>query len=462
MLRRRHGITALLVVLVLGAAACTSDDGDEEASADGDNSTTAGSVATTTVAEDTTTTTSMPEEVELTASFRGVTADTITVGYSSIDFDRLNSEFGLDLAFQNFGPQADAIVGWYNDNGGVLGRRIELVHERYLPVGSTTAEEVCIKLTEDATVFAVLAGFAGPGAADVNECVAEQHDTVLVATAPRADQAERARGLWVSSDMSLDRRNAAVAQLMADAGVLGDLGAMMVIGSNGDEQPLVDGMAEALTDVGVDVPITDVVTTTGDRIATAADVSVWIERAQAEGVSTVVLLGEGEFRNQEFFEQAPEFTYIMGNGDAITDWQSIPPEGLQAGTRVLTNNNGPDVDLLDDPRIGECIAAVEQAQGVEVIPTSQLPEGDPNYFSGTVGVCRTVALFVQIAEAAGPDLTNESWVAALDEVPDLSVPGYDFVSLSSTKVDARDQLVLVEFDLETLSFDPISDPVDVG
>ncbi|MGI9600524.1 MAG: hypothetical protein ACR2QE_01475 [Acidimicrobiales bacterium] len=444
----------VLVALGLLAAAC-ADDGDSDA----DEGEAATAAETTTTASAVTSTTA---EAVLTDSFRGVTADTITLGYSSIDFDLLNSSFGLDLAFQNFGPQADAVVAWYNDNGGVLGRRMELVHESYLPVGSTTADEVCLKLTEDASVFAVLAGFAGPGAADVNECFVELHDTVLVGPPPRADQAERAGGLWVSAEMSLDRRNEAVARLMADAGVLDDLGSMMVIGSNGDEQPLVDGMAAALMAEGVEVPVTDVVTTTGDQVATASDVSVWIEAAEAAGVSTVVLLGEGELRNQAFFDQAPEFTYIMGNGDAISDWESIPPEGLQPGTRILTNNNGSDVEEAADPRIAECVEVVEQAQGVEVIPTSQLPEGDPNYYSGTTGVCRTVAMFVQIAEAAGPDLTNESWVEALDRVPDLSVPGYAFASLASDKVDARDQLVLVEFDLETLTFEPISEPVDVG
>ena len=34
--------------------------------------------------------------------------------------------------------------------------------------------------------------------------------------------------------------------------------------------------------------------------------------------------------------------------------------------------------------------------------------------------------------------------------------------MSSEKVDARDQLVLVELDLDTLTFEPISDPIDVG
>ena len=458
-------MTAVAVIASLGllASAC-GDDADTTASDDA--STTSAPVSSTADVVDPVSDDPVEpdpvDEIVLTDSFRGVTASTIKLGYSAIDFDLLNNTFGLDLAFQNTGPMADAIVALYNENGGVLGRQIELVHESYLPVGPTSADEVCIKLTQDAEVFGVLGGFAGPGAVDVNKCFTELNDTILVGPSPRAEQAERAGGLWVSSDMSLDRRNAAVARLMADAGVLDDLGSMMVIGSNEDESTLVEGMAQALRDVGVDVPLTSFVTTTGDRAATAGDVLIWIEQARTAGVSTVVLLGEGEFRNQEFFVEAPEFTYIMGNGDAISDWASIPPEGLQAGTRILTNNNGKDVDVFDDPRFLECVDVVEEALGIEVIATSELPDGDPNYFSGTIGACRTVSLFVQIAEAAGPDLTNESWIAALDKMGDLSLPGYEFVSLNSGKVDARDQLVLVEFHQDTLTFEPISDPINVG
>jgi len=459
----RNAALALLVVLAMFAAAC-GDDGDSGTEVE--TTTTSESVAVEDDDDDSVDEVpdepDEPEEIVLTDSFRGVTAETITIGYSSIDFELLNNTFNLDLAFVNNGPIADAIAAWHNENGGVLGRKIEIVHEKFLPVGPTSADEVCIKLTENQPIFAVLGGFAGPGAVDVNECFTELHDTILVGPAPRADQAERAGGLWVASDMSLDRRNPAVARLMADAGVLDDLGSMAVIASNQDEQALAEGMADALTDQGVDVAFSDFVTTTGDRLATGTDVGIWIERARTAGVSTIVLLGEGEFRNQEFFVQAPDFTYIMGNGDSITDWQSIPPEGLSPETRILTNNNGPDIGAFDDPRLVECIDVVEEALGVEVLATSQLPEGDPNYFSGAVGVCRTFSLFIQIATAAGPDLTNDSWIAALDKVPDLSIPGYDFVSLSSDKVDARDQLVLVEFNLDTLSFDPISDPIDVG
>ncbi len=458
---------AVLAVFGLVVAACGDDDegtGDvetaDDAPADDDAPPDDTDDDTTETAPPSTEDTAPDDPIELTDSFRGVTREKILIGHTSVDFDALRNDFNLDLTFQDFGPQMDAIVAWYNDNGGVLGREIEVVHRIFVPVGAATAEKVCLELTEDIEVFAVLNGFSGPGAEDQNTCISEFHDTVLVGGLPSARQAADSGGLWVTPDMSLDRRNPAAVNLMEQAGVLDELGPMMIIGSNAIEEPLVRQMQQALIDAGVDVPEIAWITTTGDQPATNGEVDVFIAKARSQGISTIVLLGEGEFRNQAFFRNAPDFTYIMGNGDRITDWLAIPPEGLQEGTRVLTNRNGPSP--VDDPRTQECVAAVEAAMDIEVLPTEELGETDPNYWSGTSGSCQRMALFVQIAEAAGPELTNDSWIAALDNVPDLSIPGYEFVSLGSDKVDARDQLILVEYDLATRTFVALTDFIDVG
>ncbi len=399
-------------------------------------------------------------EIVFTDSFRGVTAETISLGVSTIDFDTLNETFGLDLAFQDFAPMFDAAASWFNERGGVLGREIELIHTHFLPVGAQTAEISCIELTEDHEVFAVLVGFTGPGAEGVNECITLLHDTVLVGSPPQPHQAEEAGGLWVSWEMRLDRRNEAFVDLLDQAGALSDLGSVMVVGANPEEEGLVEAMADAFEDRGVSVPQRLWTTTTGDTLATNAEVDVFIELARADDVSTVALLGEGEIRNRRFFERAPELTYLVTNGDRITDWASIPPQGLQEGTRVLASNT--EVRLGTDPALDECVAAIEERMGIEIIPTADLPAGDPNYWSGSLNACRFLSMFIQIAEAAGPDLTNDSWVGALDQVPDISIPGFQFASLSATKTDARDQLVLVEYDLEGRAFVPRSDAIDIG
>ena len=400
------------------------------------------------------------EEIVLTDSFRGVTAETITIGHTAIDFETLNEQFGLDLAFQSFIPALDAAVAFYNERGGVLGRQIEVVHEEYLPVGGATAEAACLALTEDNEIFAVIGGFQGPGAEAINECIVNLHETILVGSAPTAEQIASTDSRWVSQEMSLDRRNAAFVNLLANSGTLADLGPLMVIGANPSEQFVVDEISDALRAAGADVRVTTVTTTSGDTQATRAEVEVQIERAETDGVETIVLLGEGEIRNIAFFEAAPDFTYLVPNGDRITDWQSIPPDGLQDGTRVLSSQA--DIRPGVDPVLDECIAAVGDALGVEVKHTSELAEGEANYYSGTENSCVRMSMFIQIAEAAGPDLTTDSWVAALDTVEDLHIPGYQFFSLSSAKPDANDQLKLVEYNLATLSFDDLTDYVNAA
>ena len=191
-----------------------------------------------------------PEPIVLTDSFRGVTSEAILIGHSSIDFEKLNADFGLDLPYQNFGPPFLALVDWYNEQGGVLGRHLEVVSELFLPVGATTAEAACLKLTEDQKVFAVINGFAGPGAEQVNTCVTELHDTILVGGLPTPEQAEASGGLWVSPQMSLERRNTAMVSILEQTGRIDDLSPVMIIGSHPEQQALIDGIADELRAAG--------------------------------------------------------------------------------------------------------------------------------------------------------------------------------------------------------------------
>lgn len=401
-----------------------------------------------------------PEPIVLTDSFRGVTSEAILIGHSSIDFEKLNADFGLDLPYQNFGPPFLALVDWYNEQGGVLGRRLEVVSELFLPVGATTAEAACLKLTEDVQVFAVLNGFAGPGAEQVNTCVTELHDTILVGGLPTPEQAAAAGGLWVSPQMSLERRNTAMVSILDQTGRIDDLSPVMIIGAHPEQQALVDGIAEDLRAAGADVPVVGVVTTTGDQFATQAEMDVYVERARSDGVVSILLTGEDNYRNTHLWNIAPEFVYLIGNGDRLADWQREPPDGLQSGTMVLTARGGPSP--MEDPRILHCIDVIEDALGIEVLPLEELDEGDIQHWAGMLNACRDLAVFVQIAEAAGPDLTNESWVAALDNVPNLSVPGVEFASINSDKVDAADELFLVEYDFDARAFIELAGPIDIG
>ena len=95
MLRFRP-VLALLLSSCLLAAACGDDDGttDEPTSTSGAVTSTSGGP------DDTSTTTTEP--VELTASFRGVTAETIKIGILAYDWDRL-AALGVEFGVSNSG-----------------------------------------------------------------------------------------------------------------------------------------------------------------------------------------------------------------------------------------------------------------------------------------------------------------------------------------------------------------------
>ena len=184
------------------------------------------------------------EPIVLTDSFRGVTSESILIGFVAIDFETLN-QTSASTCLTRATPPRSTPCGLVQRAGRVLGRRLEVVSEKFLPVGATTAEAACLKLTEDVQVFAVINGFAGPGTENVNTCFTVVHETILVGGLPSPEHAEASKGLWVSTQMSLERRTAAFASVLEQTGLIGEVSPVMVIGSNPELQGLVDFTAES-------------------------------------------------------------------------------------------------------------------------------------------------------------------------------------------------------------------------
>jgi hypothetical protein len=109
----------------------------------------------------------------------GVTDDTIKIGWPTIDQSAL-VQAGLATDMGSIDDVANAIVADWNANGGVNGRKVELVHKSF---GTDIAnvlpdmQRVCLELTEDEHVFATAAvSWFG----DAVTCMAGDHDTPLV------------------------------------------------------------------------------------------------------------------------------------------------------------------------------------------------------------------------------------------------------------------------------------------
>lgn len=88
-------------------------------------------------------------DVELTASARGITEDTIRIGLAIPDVSQ----------FSNTGDQVAryrVVADEINRNGGVIGRQIELVVTERTLTDTTGFDAACVQLTEDEEVFAVV------------------------------------------------------------------------------------------------------------------------------------------------------------------------------------------------------------------------------------------------------------------------------------------------------------------
>ena len=414
---------------------------------------------TTTTTEEPPETTTTAAPIVLTDSFRGVTSTTIRIGFTSIDFEKFNETYGFNLTYANYQGAVDAYVAHINATGGVLGRMVEVVHGTFLPVGATTAEAVCVEMAEDHQVFAVLNGFAGPGAEGVNECFGGLYDTILVGGKPTPEQLERVTATWISDDISLGRRGRAFVNLLRETGRLADLGTFMLYGANGDYEPTIADTRAALEEAGVTVAVAVYNPNTGDEVATIAHMEVLLERARVEDVSTVFFIGEAAYAQEVLFDLGDEFVVLILNGDSTNRWKTDPPQGIDGAGTLLTNRS---FLSSTDPAMADCLDVIEAGLGLEVRSVELLEEGEPNYWSATQTSCRLFELFRQIATAAGPDLTNESFAAAVDDLGSFSIPGQPYNSLGPGKYDARDTLSLGEWDHEIGFWRAISDPTDVG
>ncbi|MDH3755929.1 MAG: hypothetical protein OEU32_18860, partial [Acidimicrobiia bacterium] len=220
-MNRARQLLLMIGLASLVVAGCTSSDDDTvTAEPEPDQTTSSNAPNDTEPSGDTvddaaTTTEASDEPVELTASFRGVTEDAIRVGVVAIDFERL-SEFGVDMGSGDAAGIYTAAVEAINDRGGILGRRLEITTEEYLPVGSTEADQLCVRMTEDLEVFVVV----GAIRLDNVLCYTELNDTAAIAVSQQTqERIDRSTAPYVTVRGRTDLRSTAWAEAMVEEGV---------------------------------------------------------------------------------------------------------------------------------------------------------------------------------------------------------------------------------------------------
>lgn len=352
------------------------------------------------------------EPAELTATARGVTADTITIGVGVTDVNVFAPTGDILARFQ---PLADAT----NAAGGINGRQIELVTEQWDVLDATAFDASCIALTEDDEVFLVL-GFLIDGFSNV-PCYTDIHGTLVInTTLLQSDDLEISEGLLLTT------RPDELASLIAGLRLLGPEleGAKVAVYSGaGDERPGI--ISELLVELGAEVvEITEQqISGSEDLTAAAAEVDIHIERWQVAGADWIVNVDGSVAASLAGIQRA-----------GLTDLNIVSPANLVPSNTALgadlsmfpnlVATGPPNLDQVAvDGLYGvpECIDLVNDGTGQGITPFP--PEGEDDQVATTVEVCAAWDIFVALATAAGPDLTPESFLQAGYDLGEFPMTG---------------------------------------
>jgi hypothetical protein len=111
------------------------------------------------------------------ASDIGITKDVIRVGVITLKCDSCS---GIGVASVDEEPIAHVFEKDLNDRGGINGRQVKVFTGNYDPVqdaigGGGTSRQACLKVTDQAQVFAVVGGSIA-----ANACIYDEHKTPLI------------------------------------------------------------------------------------------------------------------------------------------------------------------------------------------------------------------------------------------------------------------------------------------
>lgn len=458
--RLPRALLAVAAAVSLVAAACGGDDDDGTAQDDGD----------------TTASTEAGGDGELTDSFRGVTAEAIKIGIVLVDYDAI--AFAVDF---NRGDQekiARTFVDAINADGGVGGRRLEPVFVEYPPIPGQEPSPlaVCTQLTEDEEVFAVLGvfiDFTGEG----QLCLARDHETVHIGHELEQRWIDEAPpGLLITPDTTKEGRASVLLEVLAEEGTL-DGRKVAVVGDQDTEQRVNDLIVAGLEDMGVETGSTAILSIAGeDTSAAQAQLDGFIERWKDEDVDTVFLAGNLVSAKQfveKIKQEMPDVLLVTDNSSVLGEAQDLTASGADPNpyAGILTSEGATRVERWEDPSpaLQRCIDIYEEATGEEIVPPGEVTPG-PDGKKAEIAVavedfCGELTMFEQIAEKAGANLTNDSWVEAVNGFGEIELVTTPKASLCEGKYAAADDARLVEFDPtigETGDWKPLGEIIDAS
>jgi hypothetical protein len=375
-----------------------------------------------------------------------------------LDLVKLKESAGVELKWGDNQGQYQEAIDTINENGGVLGRQLDPVFVFVDPLSETGYQEACVQLTEDEQVFAVI-GFVRPASAAL--CYTGTGDTPFVGylTDITSDVFEQSTLPMITSNPLPERLDTALVNVVADTGAL-DGKTIAILGNTDERNQLV---TDTLAAHGFEV--TDAVITnqpTDDAVADAAELDVVIERWASMGID-YVLDTTGLDRVLAAANRAgfvADWATNRGTLLSVSRFESGATEAEIARTVVVSE---PQVEVIYESGHAPTVECVDRWN-------ANHPEEQAVFFPGPDDLdnlqriarsCNQAQTFAMIADAAGPDLTPESFATAVADVGSYELAMQPFASLSADKWDAGDVVALYTWDAEAQDY-KAGDLIDIG
>jgi ABC-type branched-subunit amino acid transport system substrate-binding protein len=433
---------ALVVLLALVGAACGSSSKASPPAGNGSTTSTA------------------PVAVSKTLG-TGVTADSIKLGVSLIDFKCIQ-QF-IDFTRPNQQAIYQAFIDDVNAKGGINGRKIVPDFNTECPLSATSdlLVQVCTKFTDDDKVFAVI-GNLGDAAQDaaIHTCIVKKHNTPLVTFQVTEDMFKQVPpGLMIFPGTTPERSSAVLFDLLKKAGKL-DGKKLAVFAQQTSQASVKAYVLPAIKKTGVETGTTAYVTINGaDTTAAQSQLDSFIERWKSEGVNALFITGQNAVTKQfveKIVKQLPGVMLLTDTSDALSQGQDETKAGVSPnpyeGLYLAGGYRAADYAKSDNWKYCASIykaATGKEAPGPEAVLKVNVggKELTDQTYNTINDACQMVSTFQQIVAKTGQYPNAQNWVAVVDSFGKIvNRGGGPYASLRQGKYDTDDTVQLQQFD----------------
>ncbi|MEO2171835.1 MAG: hypothetical protein ABGY25_09060, partial [Acidimicrobiales bacterium] len=383
----------------------------------------------------------------LTATWRGVTADSIHIAATTIDFQWL-----VDNGFSpnGWGDQTlvwETLVADLNARGGINGRQVVLDAVRpfsAIPGLGISADAVCLEVAGDFETFAVLGGFLGPAEIS-NICIAGTQNTILIGGRADAERLSQSQAPWIESGTMFSRRMSVYASLLDQNGLIE--GRKFVIIGNSATEETYDVARESMAALGADVVLELLSDQTGgDTEGEDAWWDVMVERVRSAGADSILMAGGDRAALRNLFWAGVDLDLFIMNSESLSSMSSSVTPEMAVGAIMLTGlTEQEQLETVGSQTL--CIEPFEAAHPEIVVGTPDTHEdGIEKWWRSIMTHCSQLLLFEMVVSAAGPVLTHDTFRAAMESMPQASLPVCPYGSLIPGKVDFCDAFRLSSFE----------------